>query len=198
VPAQAGIFSVQAVTRATNMAFTVSTSAIPADQQATNLTARFTQSVYGIAALNETLPAFMARNYTLAPFRPSIGQNDGFSEGTYTGSTTMYTLDLDCTEATLKRKPDMLTYLVATSNTGCTFVEGLNGNVTRDNSTSMGNPIMAIKDYMAMYVGYYTGGVADFYLEESSCPLTANVSFYAAFERTKVGLLVWSLIRQHC
>ena len=71
VPTQAGIFSVRTVTRSNNMTFDVSTFNVPIAQQASSLTFRYSQSTYGIVSLNETLPPYMARNYTLAPFRPT-------------------------------------------------------------------------------------------------------------------------------
>jgi hypothetical protein len=91
VPTQAGIFSVRAVTRTTNTTFAVSTSSMPFEKQATSLTFRYMQSTYGIAALNETLPPYMTRNYTLAPFEPSVSTHDDITgQGTYTAPTTMH------------------------------------------------------------------------------------------------------------
>jgi hypothetical protein len=153
---------------------------MPVDQQATKLTMRYIQSAYGIASLNETLPPYMTRNYTLAPFEAPIDQESVPGEGTYTGPTIMYALDLACTESSNR------TDSYDTSKSGCSAA-AIDMNVTRDDSTNGFNNIMKIKKYVAMHIGYYGGGNADYYLEGATCPLTANVSFYAAFGRTKVN-----------
>jgi len=44
VPTQAGIFTVRSVTRTANMAFAVSTSSMPFEEQAMGLTMRYAQS----------------------------------------------------------------------------------------------------------------------------------------------------------
>jgi len=61
------------------------------------VTLSYAQSVYGILELNETMPAFTARNYTLRPFTtqgliPSTGDS-------WTARTIMYSMNLECGKA---------------------------------------------------------------------------------------------------
>jgi len=61
------------------------------------LTFSYAQSVYGILELNETMPAFTTRNYTLRPFTtqgliPSAGDS-------WTARTIMYSMGLECEKA---------------------------------------------------------------------------------------------------
>jgi hypothetical protein len=191
VPTQAGIFSVRSVTRNFNTTFAVSTSSIPVDQQATALTFGYAQSTYGIVSLNETLPAYMARNYTLAPFKPLIEGHDAVRQGTHTAPTTMYFMDLDCED--VSHKANNSTTISYASSNGCKFDLGLTGNLTSGQTTFPDNEITATKLYSGMYVGYYSGQYSDYYLY-GECPKTANTTFYAAFQRNKVSILA----AQHC
>ncbi|KAI4672117.1 uncharacterized protein J4E78_000617 [Alternaria triticimaculans] len=190
VPVQAGIFSVETILRSSEAPFAVSTSSMPADQQTTNLTLRYSQSTYGIATLNETLPPYMARNFTLAPFRPSISivQDELAIQGTWTAITTMYSVDLYCEVSQPIRDapytiPDSVLYR---SNGGCNVTTGLSGNVTKGyiKNKKIHAPLLELKDYMAMYIGYYDGGFADYSLD-GYCPPERNSTFYAAFSQTK-------------
>jgi hypothetical protein len=153
VPVQAGIFSVRTVTRSTNTTFSVSTSSMPIQQQATTLTFQYAQSTKGIVSLNETLPEFMDRSYTLAPFRPSIELDmSSQGKGVWTAPTTKYSLDLSCED--VSHKSDNSTRIFYTSG-GCNFTQGLDGNLTK--GSSPGNEgdgdALAIKDYTGFFVG---------------------------------------------
>lgn len=125
VPTQAGIFSTKVTTRITETPFHRSTASVPASEQPTKLSFRYAQSVYSIATLNETLTGYMARNYTLAPFRPSL---DASAHGNWTAETTLYSLDLNCEPAT--QTITQRGAIVANSTNGCSFNNGLNGNLT--------------------------------------------------------------------
>jgi hypothetical protein len=183
VPTQAGIFSVRTVTRTTNTTFVTSTSSMPFDTQANSLSFRYSQSTYGIATLNETLPPYMTHNYTLAPFEPLDSTDSGLEgHGTYTALTTMYTLDLVCED--VSHKSDNSRMIFYTSSTGCNTTSGLNGNTTispKDESKTEAN-----KGYSTRYIGYHNGGYADWYLSPD-CPKSANTTFYAAIAKTKVA-----------
>ncbi|KAH4160234.1 hypothetical protein HBI80_083250 [Parastagonospora nodorum] len=183
VPTQAGIFSVQTVTRSTNKTFAVSTYSMPFEEQATSLTFRYQQSTYGIAALNESLPRYTTRNYTLAPFEPLNQTGDSFEgRGTYNGPTTMYQLDLTCEDASRKAVNNPDTRIFYNSSTGCHSMEGLTGNTTMNYDENSDE--LFFKEFVGRYVGYHNGGSADWYLS-TSCPTTANTTFYAGFGRTK-------------
>jgi hypothetical protein len=192
VPVQAGIFSVETIERSSEVPFAVSTSFMPANQQTTNLTLRYSQSTYGIATLNETLPPYMARNYTLAPFRPSqsMGIDDIAIQGTWTTTTTMYSVDLYCEVSSPIRDAEYMTpgSVLYKSNGGCNVTTGLSGNVTKGyiKNKNIYAPLLELKDYMAMYIGYYNGYNADYSLD-GHCPPERNSTFYAAFSRTKVS-----------
>jgi hypothetical protein len=110
------------------------------------------QSTYGIVSLNETLPQYMGRNYTLAPFRPSTDlRTTGQASGIWTARTTKYSLDLYCED--VSRKADNSTRVVYTSNSGCNFTTGLTGNVTKGNIPGYEGEAYANKDYVSMFVG---------------------------------------------
>jgi hypothetical protein len=193
VPTQAGIFTVRTVTRTANMTFDVSTSNIPVEQQASNLTLRYSQSTYGIVSLNETLPPYMARNYTLAPFRKStenMPEDIPQGQGTWTAPTTMYSLDLYCEDASHKADKSKKVYYV--SNSGCNFTLGPTGNLTIGEDIGFGTEALSIKQYVGQYVGYWNrGGFADYSLDRY-CPETANHTFFAAFSKSKVCQMVCS------
>jgi hypothetical protein len=188
VPTQAGIFSVQTVTRTANMTFDVSTYHIPVAQQASNLTFRYSQSTYGIVTLNETLPPYMARNYTLAPFKVSSKDVDvaqaSQGQGTWTAATIMYFLELYCKPATHTTNNSNRFY---TNNASCNFTSGPTGNLTvGEKDVSSDTEALAIKEYTGQYAGYWNHqGYADYSLDRS-CPRTANSTFFAAFSKNKV------------
>jgi hypothetical protein len=184
VPTQAGIFTVQTVTRTTNTTFAVSTYSMPFDKQATSLSFRYAQSTYGIVSLNETLPPYMARNYTLAPFQLRNSQGNVTEQGSFTAPTTMYTLDLYCEN--VSHKADNSTSFDYVSSGGCNVNVGLTGNTTIADGKER-NDGSAVKQYNGMYMGYHNPGFADFYLS-TLCPKSENTTFFAAFEKTKVVL----------
>jgi hypothetical protein len=191
VPTQAGIFTVQTVTRTTNSTFAVSTYSMPFDKQATSLSFRYAQSTYGIVSLNETLPPYMARNYTLAPFQPLDSQDDAIEQGSFTAPTTMYTLDLYCED--VSHKANNSTRFNYVSSGGCNVSVGLTGNLTLGTGKER-NDGRAIKQYNGMYMGFHNAGNADFYLS-TLCPKSENTTFFAAFEKTKVVLYLYLLLR---
>jgi hypothetical protein len=192
VPTQAGIFSIQTVTRSTNRTFAVSTYSMPFEKQATSLSFRYAQSTYGIAALNETLPPYMTRSYILAPFKPSDTTRNIFdSRGNYTAPTTMYRLDLTCEEAS--KEVDKFGTISYSSSNGCSTVQGLDGNSTLGYSqTHIPSTIYAVREYVGSYIGYHRGAYASKYLIGPLCPETANTTFYAAFGKSKVRLALFS------
>jgi hypothetical protein len=184
VPTQAGIFTVRTVTRTSDINFAVSTYSMPFEKQATSLTYRFAESTYGIVSLNETLPPYMARNYTLAPFKPQQHYDSTGGQVAHTAPTTMYTLDLLCEDAS--HKADNSTRPNYVSSGGCKLDGiGLTGNDTVGDSPE-GSEIHATKQYDAMYIGYHNAGLADYYLS-TMCPKSENTTFYAAFAKSKAS-----------
>jgi hypothetical protein len=187
VPLQAGIFSTQTITQNISLSFDRSSAFIPVNQQPSELSLRFAQSTYGIAVLNETLTQYMARNYTLAPIRPSAGaKSNSTSGGNWTAPTTMYSLDLWCERAVLSQNPGPVGGLVANSSNGCAFTMGLTGNITVGENSQSNSPVFDAKEFTAMYAGYSNPrGFADYALVDE-CPTSSNSTFYAAVARNKV------------
>jgi hypothetical protein len=166
---------------------------MPFEKQATSLTLRYTQSTYGIVSLNETLPPFMSRNYTLAPFGPVHADDSGPEQGVYTAPTTMYTLDLECQD--VSHKPGTADP-VYTNHGGLNFTLGPDGNLTVGDRPYIDAEVYAVKQYTGMYVGYHNGGFADYYLS-SSVPKTENSTFFAAIAKSKVQFLTAALRAGH-
>jgi hypothetical protein len=186
VPTQAGIFSTQTITQNITLPFDQSTAFVAAGDQASNLTLQFAQSTYAIAALNETLTQYMARNYTLAPIRPKPRpSNTSTPHGNWSAPTTMYSVDLYCEPAVLSTTPER-DGIIANSTNGCSFNLGLDGNITvGDNKAWPGRTVLNNKEFTAMYVGYWNPlGFADYSLDRY-CPTTSNSTFYAAIGRNK-------------
>ena len=182
VPTQAGIFSTEHVVRNVTDTFEVSTGHMPLGQQKESLDSlNFAMSAYGILALNETLPRYMARNYTLAPFRPSAIEQQGSIDKDiqeWTAPTTLYSVDLLCELAI----PFDNHGIRGWNNTGCAVVGVQMGN---DTISTHGGAVSQIKPYSAQYIGYWNlYGFADYYLS-SSCPIGRNHTFFAAFTRNK-------------
>jgi hypothetical protein len=171
------------------MTFAVSTYSMPFDQQATSLSLRYMQSVYGISVLNETLPQYMTRRYMLAPFEPSKSTTDDFEgRGNYTAPTTMYNMNLSCEDVSRISEPtlELPRWIYYNSSTGCNYFRGLDGNDTLGEMKEYG-PIQDVKEYMGRYAGFYVGGTDSWSLEPF-CPKTANSTFYAAIAKSKVDL----------
>jgi hypothetical protein len=96
VPHQAGILSVKQTMRIYPQTFAVSRKFVPPSIQESELSLRYANSAYGILQLNETLPAFMTRNYTLAPFAAKASETSHEKPDSWTANTTMYSMDLEC------------------------------------------------------------------------------------------------------
>lgn len=181
VPTQAGIFSTEHITQNFSATFEVSTSSMPVAQQQDSLKLGFAQSAYGILSLNETLPEFMTRNYTLAPFRLSpSGRNESEDAKTeeWSASTILYSLDLSC-EPAIPSKTDW-------NNSGCATSGIMIGNKTTSTEWDRySGPLSIIKPFSALYVGFWNKyGNADYYLS-TNCPDIKNHTFFAAFTRNK-------------
>lgn len=184
VPTQAGLFTVRTVTRTSDVMFSVSTALMPFEKQALGLSFRFAQSTYGIVALNETLPPYMTHSYVLAPFEPRDSQDGVLGQGTYTGPTTLYTLDLACEN--VSHKANGTKNIEFYSKKGCTFPLGLDGNLTVGEQIQPDASVYDIKNYTGQYVGYHNGGFADYYLS-SDCPKSENSTFFASLAKSKVS-----------
>jgi hypothetical protein len=131
VPTQAGIFSTKSISQVGNVQFERSTSFIPAAEQPSKLSVEYAQSAYSIATLNQTLTSYMARNYTLSPFKPVPDDEDRIPKyGNWTAPTMLYSLDMLCEPAKLGSVDPRMKTIDANSTNGCRFTIGLNGNLT--------------------------------------------------------------------
>lgn len=139
----------------------------------------FALSAYGIVVLNETIPPYMARNYTLAPFRPSAIERQGPKDvetQEWTAPTTLYSLDMHCEPAI--QVDDSGTW----NNSGCAVIGLRMGNDTISTTSSIAS---SIKPFSAQYIGFWNlYGYANYYLS-SDCPTEKNHTFFAAFTRNK-------------
>lgn len=139
-----------------------STSYLSLQEQKTNLTAEYTQSVYDIAWLKETLPPFMTQQGMLAPFGllDPVGKVE--SAETWTAPTRYYSVDLDC-----ERDKGRLS-----SSNGCNY-----------SSKNMPLPSYLKDDeYYSLYVGYWYEESMDSYLL-GDCPAHANQTFLVRWSR---------------
>ncbi|KAF2745023.1 hypothetical protein M011DRAFT_470037 [Sporormia fimetaria CBS 119925] len=100
VPIQAGIFTTDTIAKVVDHTAQQSTGFVPAGVQNTTLGLRFAQSAYNIIWLNESLPAYMTRDYVLAPFRVQGVQTLGVDE-TWTARTNLYSVDVECEQPSL-------------------------------------------------------------------------------------------------
>lgn len=150
------------------------------------MTMRYTHRTYAVIMLNETLPPYSTRNYTLAPFKSldSSSQNDG----TWTAPTTLYSLDMQCEEASQSVSGGSTIFA---STTGCSYGYGLQGlgNQTAGNTPAgvdsrVPSGYYTLKEFSARYIGYWGQIWADYYLE-GFCPETASRTFLASFARNK-------------
>ncbi|OCL06176.1 hypothetical protein AOQ84DRAFT_82899 [Glonium stellatum] len=178
VPFQAGIFATDTVTKSITEPALVSTSFMPLDQQQSNMTTGYIQSVFGITWLNETLPPYMALEYALAPFKLQAQSNTQLSE-TWTATTQLFGLDVTCETAKRETLQSGDYYL---SSNGCLFGADLEAT---GNDTIGGTGLSQIKEFSALYAGYWNqDGFADYYLSDMSPP-EANHTFFASFTRNK-------------
>ncbi|KAH7135259.1 hypothetical protein B0J11DRAFT_575858 [Dendryphion nanum] len=188
VPLQAGIFATRMVVRTEQTSFVQSTNFLNASLQNSTLDLGYIHSAHGIIWLNETLPPYMTRSYALAPFKP-LNNSTLATDTNWTAPTTLYGVDIFCEVPKLIRKPYTEPHTNAsmfqeiyTSSNGCelypTFTLGNDTIGTFKNTTT------EIKNFSAAHIGFYSTGLADYYLE-NQCPPQANHTFVTAFSRNK-------------
>lgn len=165
-PFQSSIFATKTVVRTSVHPLTLSTSYLSSEEQNTLLTGSYTQSVYNIAWLNETLRPFMSREAMLAPFGFADEPDTIQSEEDWTAPTWMYSVDIDCYDA-------------------------IDGNVTWDslngchyNKVNLDIPTDIRHDqYISTYVGFWYEESEDSYLLSGPCDMSANHTFLLQWAR---------------
>lgn len=181
-PLQAGIFATDALIRTVPQQVRVSDDVSPPINQQQTISANYTYSTYAIAWLNETLPAFMTREYAIAPFK--LDDTTSSPSGNLTAPTKLYGLDLTCEEAKHPTSncnpPDCEpSSRILTSSWGCMVpvAFGPSGNDTIGPN---------IKAFSALYVGYNSSdGQADYSLDDQQCPSNVSHTFFASVARNK-------------
>ncbi|KZM28707.1 uncharacterized protein EKO05_0009920 [Ascochyta rabiei] len=200
VPFQAGIFSSETIRLSSTIGFSHTTGFIPASEQSDKVDARYIHSAHGIIWLNETLPPYMTRDYTLTPFEPEIAElGRKGNHRTWTSTSTLYSLDMNCEKPGVSSKAeqqssdgsDSTTVRNSqwTSSDGCAFPTSYYtpiGNETLGPKKYFNNSksIWVTKEYASVYIGFYPTDNADYYLK-TYCPQNANHTFMAWFTKNK-------------
>lgn len=184
VPLQAGIFSTEKVTRTPEQQFLVSREFVPPFLQTPTLFVRSAQSVYGLLRLNETVPEFMAVDYTLSPFTPFITSGSRGSEEMWTSTSTMFGVDLDCHQITPTLNMQGLWYNI-TEVCGI-VIEDWAPHVIGDKVEWITNlagkgPEVYIKTYSSFLTA--KGSIAGIWPDDPSC--TLDSWFFTAFLHNK-------------
>ncbi|KAF9691447.1 hypothetical protein EKO04_010599 [Ascochyta lentis] len=201
VPFQAGIFSSETIRLSSAVEFSHTTGFIPASEQSEKVDSRYIHSAHGIIWLNETLPPYMTRDYALTPFQPQeIEQKRNGSHRTWTSTSTLYSLDMNCETPGVKVQDEQqissgFNFAPTTvqtsqwiSSTGCGFPTSYYkaiGNETIGPNEAMNNiSVYNTKEYASVYIGFYSTEWAEYYLE-TYCPESANHTFMALFTKNK-------------
>jgi hypothetical protein len=95
VPLQAGIFTTEQVSKVSTETFLLSQGYVNATTQGSDAVIDYSQSAYAIQKSNETKPAFMGTNYTLAPFTPKQLRKSK-KDTSWIADTSLYSMDLTC------------------------------------------------------------------------------------------------------
>ncbi|KAK6441918.1 hypothetical protein LTR95_001835, partial [Oleoguttula sp. CCFEE 5521] len=154
-PIQAGIFAVNTIVVEDAIRMNRATGYTNVDDQG-NVTAIYQQSAYNIAWLNETLPAYMTKDFVLAAFGPETADASQAHDGTYVGTTTLYSVDLSC-EVSLQWNDNGV--IKSNSTSGCSFGYPPYRPMANNDSS---------KPYDTLYVGHINSdGLADYWLYNS-------------------------------
>ncbi|KAF2133280.1 hypothetical protein P153DRAFT_331890 [Dothidotthia symphoricarpi CBS 119687] len=202
VPLQAGIFANENVTRTFAQTFAVSERFIHSTLQESTLTLSYTHSAYGILNLNETLPPFMTRNYTLAPFTTSTPSSPADDSGTWKANTTLYSMDLECEDVNtvvvtkMSELEDYTSPMTRFNNSvGCSILLGdFNNDTIGSIIDTKSNQLIPLSDdvryrtFSSFFAGYFVGDRLS--TEEIGYSLgrpACNGSFFASFVRNKLS-----------
>jgi hypothetical protein len=159
-----------------------------AEEQRSNLSLRYAESVFGIMTQNEKLPEYMADRYALAPFKPVKPQDQDGEK--WVAPTTLYSVDLKCEEAKKENSTEEENLQFWVSSDGCNYMVEKIDNATIgtygfDEEQSDLN--IAVKEYSSIYVGFGNRNDSQRGLEDWYCPAgqVNPHTFYAAFIQNK-------------
>jgi hypothetical protein len=177
-PFQAAMLSTNTVQFDSRLRIDVSTSPGPSDLGLT-----FAYSAYAIIFLNESIPPYMTKDYSLIPFEPEV--LDAHNTSTYqtvTSRTTLYTLDLSCDDI-----PELPANV--TSNNWSYWGENSRCNVTGDIAVMFptGNQVVGQPDEDLGANGTIAKPFDIFFKidDEKQRTCVFDGSFYAAFAQNK-------------
>lgn len=140
-PLQSGIFAVKQIHRSKSLPVITSNQFLPLGEQTDKLDLNFVNDGYGITWVDQALPPFTTRNYTLAPFRVVDGSSHLGVNKTLTSTTTLFGADLDCVPPAVAKELDYDTFKFADGR-GCV----LDGAPVFESGTG----------FSATYNGYYS------------------------------------------
>jgi hypothetical protein len=134
------------------------------------LSTNFLDIGYGISWLDQALPPFTSRGFTLLPFE-AVDETDMSSNTTLTAKTMLYGTNLNCYPPTKIQSESPLS-LSFDNGKGC------NGADIVQYSATPG------KDFAAYYIGYWDNGNVDASLQFAGCGSNASHTFLAVWMRS--------------
>ncbi|KAI5200694.1 hypothetical protein E4T39_05618 [Aureobasidium subglaciale] len=159
-PLQSSIFATKMIEKTLQVPGVWSESHLSLHEQKSTLTGLYAQSVYNIAWLNESLPPFMDRDGMLKPFSLAKHNDELQINETWTGVTTLYSVDVNCEQATFGSDSIL-------SSWGCQYPNRF---------MNIQPSSMKRDQYSTMYTGYWYEESMDSYLK-GLCPKEANQTF---------------------
>lgn len=108
--------------------------------------------------MNDTLPVFMSRNYTLQPF--TIADASELSERTWSANTTMYSLELLCEVAETDPHDVDSRQDAWLSTPSCSYIVPSTNNSTIGDIVA-GNPTLQTRKCSTLYRGYWDVNLRD-------------------------------------
>jgi hypothetical protein len=180
IPLQAGIFTIEKITRVTKQPFLISQDFTPSYLQNSSSIVSIAHSVYGITSLNETLPEFMTRDGAFAPFTmPGVSATPN-SDETWLTNTTMFRMNFNCRDI----HPTIVTSYL--NNTFCpeAFYD-VWYNVTNDckisRSSCQGDEPIGVQK---PFISYFFSSAVNKAMSRVGCG-ASNFTFLAPFARNK-------------
>ncbi len=162
-PLQSAIFNTSTVTRSTETNMVTSAHLVPLGQQAESLSTEFQNTAYGIAWVNQTMPAFTTLSHTVLPFKPAEERPNMLPSETWTTNVDALSTSLSCTPAIVEATPKGYTF---SNGRGCS-VPGLDIFLNGDG------------EFLVNYIGYYDSAYLDWALQNPNCSAEFSSTFLA-------------------
>jgi hypothetical protein len=165
-PIQSAIFTTGTVSRTRHSQMATTGSVLPIGSQTEALNANFMNTAYGVAWLDQKLPAYSTADYILLPYAPANSDPSSLSTETWTTSTVAYGTKLNCKPANMLFNNATISYTFD-NGAGCTTQEFTLPNIEL-NST-----------FMALYIPYWDNAEDDWALMGPNCSLDQSHNFLA-------------------